>query len=908
MPYSDNLYSMVDSDDDSDVEQHGHDLNQVPATLYTGGDENNDEDILSPTDGYFRAAPETSAPWQSSSEYVPPPVPVPPAVSSSSSTSSFSHTHVPNVWVQDPSLEPGSTANSKAREADEERRVNVANQYQHHHLNNNDDDDDDAYDPPFRGSHSASASRSHYPSSSHHRHRGSSASAGSGSGRQDAYAAYYQPSSPPTALYNPSTNVASSYTSYVPQQQQRAVPYFTPPRDEAPPAYSPSPTSPTNSGEQSRNYSTFSSSTNHDSVAAAAAANMGAPGAGQEETQGLLGISREPESMGAHPEEGEVTLPEWRERMRRRLPYLNWRCGRGLVLTLVLLLITVGFLTSIGGGNQKKPLPDNPIKEPATGDPTNPPMDNKPPSYPEYPDLDNGSFRWGSGRSCKADKIARPTEQFAVSFSAGNQLGIMENISRDDRHSDGRNVQVQGEVVFRRSEPGSPDSVIVLDVIVDDERIRVDVSWNAAAQFLVATVPADVPWGDEASTNNPCVAIHATVWVPGDANLDRLEVETVRLDVKLFDNLSLSVAKETKLVSTVGKIVSASTGDNARDDSIFDLGAPDSFKFRSRIIEAKTTSAPIKGSWPLFDYLGLMSTSGNIKVCIEPKEADKDVPAPATLYIKSLSGNVEFREPVYAAQEAFAVTQALLATDVMMEMDLRAETVLPPRDYRVDVHTTSGNINGVVAFSAAAGFKSTSGTIRVDLLPVLDTSLTSGDDSASFLRTGGTSGNAFVNVLAPLWVDSVKGSYVLPGVVPMPGPGLPEPPTKIPTEKIGDRDPYSWLGDFLTGGDGSDKVTKPEPEVRRSVSAPALRVLDTQHTTTSGDAKFRFASVWEGDLSLSSVSGKLRVEGKGVKIIKAGKDWPGWNEHLLARKGDEGGSMFTAKTTSGDVSVIIGEE
>jgi hypothetical protein len=63
-----------------------------------------------------------------------------------------------------------------------------------------------------------------------------------------------------------------------------------------------------------------------------------------EESRGLLA---HPESMGGPPamddEYADIT-PAWRDRVRRRLPYLNWRNCRYVSVCLVLLLITVGFL------------------------------------------------------------------------------------------------------------------------------------------------------------------------------------------------------------------------------------------------------------------------------------------------------------------------------------------------------------------------------------------------------------------------------------------------------------------------------------------------------------------------------------------------------------------------------------
>ena len=485
---------------------------------------------------------------------------------------------------------------------------------------------------------------------------------------------------------------------------------------------------------------------------------------------------------------------------------------------------------------------------------------------PDFPD--NNGFQWRSGWSCQSDKISRPTVEFPLSFAADKALTIAQDISRDGRIPNSRHVQVQGDVVFRRSESGKPSSSITLEVIVSDGRIEVATHWEADRQVLFITIPGNVPWDE--TPEGPCVNVLATVWVPEGGVLDSVEVKTVQLGINLFDNLSLEVAKDTKLASTVGKIVSASTGVDSRDDQIFDFGAPDSFRFRSRIIEVKTTAASIKGSWPLLDYLGFVSTSGSIRACIEPKEVDKDKPTPATLYVKSFSGDVELREPIQAAQDAFTVGQAWKQARPETELDLRAETVLPPRDYRVDVHTTSGNIKGALAFSTGANFKSTSGNMRLELLPVLDASYAGTDTKTSALQTASTSGNTGVFVLEPLWVDSVQGSYI-----PFPAPMVPIP--GLETSETGS-----------------------------SAAAALLRSLNSQHTLTSGDLSLHYPSAWEGELSLATNSGRLTAVGDGVEIIKSGKGFPGFNKYILARKGKEGGGRLLAKTTSGDVLVTVG--
>lgn len=320
MPYSDNLYS-IDSDDEfPDVEPlAGHGAYPVPpppqqtqplASPETGSheDDQDPDHALSPADGNFPAAHAT--------------------VTSNRTRGTSSHVpHVPNVLVRDPSLEQGSTAESKAREARQERQAAD---------NSNIDSPSPAADTstsPIVPSDDHSPSRATSPRSS---------SAYTPTSPTSSRATHYQPSTVGAySAYAPST--ASHSTSHVPRRS-----IYTPsspflPR-EAPPAYTPSPTvtstytastsptSPTASSqgqpEFSRNYQTFSQP------------GMGRP----EETRGLLA---EPESMGGPAgDEFDNVTPTWRDRVRRRVPYLNWRNCRYAAVCLVLLLVTTGFLVS----------------------------------------------------------------------------------------------------------------------------------------------------------------------------------------------------------------------------------------------------------------------------------------------------------------------------------------------------------------------------------------------------------------------------------------------------------------------------------------------------------------------------------------------------------------------------------
>lgn len=304
MPYSDNLYS-IDSDDEyPDVAPPaGHGTYSAlprqqdpPLASWGSGLQDEDDgpyDALSPADGNFPAAHTDSGAIRtpgSSSYYVP-------------------HTpHVPNVMVADPSLDQGSTAESKAREARQEREAAAA-------------PTNSESDSPSPRATSPHYSYTHQPTSS-----------------TSSRATHYQPSTAGAySSYAPSTT--SHNTSHGPRRS-----IYTPTSSllhrEAPPAYTPSPTN-TYAGSTSPTSPTVSSQAQSESSSnyyQTFQPSMGRP----EETRGLLA---HPESMGGPPDDdfGNVS-PTWRDRVTRTASCFNWRNCRYAAVCLVLLLLAGGFI------------------------------------------------------------------------------------------------------------------------------------------------------------------------------------------------------------------------------------------------------------------------------------------------------------------------------------------------------------------------------------------------------------------------------------------------------------------------------------------------------------------------------------------------------------------------------------
>ncbi|KAK0740308.1 hypothetical protein B0T18DRAFT_206860 [Schizothecium vesticola] len=509
MPYSDDLYSAWD-EDESDTEATISDgLNHSgsglrgdtgPAShaLGTGGDDEV-EDALSPTNGYFQSTQTSSSSTASALE----------------PTTSSNVPRIPNVWVQDPSLAPNSTTESKAQEAAREGTTNAQRPSE-----------------PLRQSTPNTASPTIY------RHP-EPASPLSSPGPD----AYHQQSSSTHAPSGPWPT--TSYTPYAPQRLAYGPGPSSIPA-EAPPAYTPSPTtsSPTVNGNVSTNYSTFSP--------APVAPNTVAPMGGHEEFQGLF--SHEPQSMGGSAVEPQHGSLPWYGQARRKLTAR--RTGKSIIVAGLLLFLICGFLRAAFDAGQDQDHSYPPRKKPYQKEPVHldPPTDPDHPPPMETPGL-SPNFPW-SDRLCKRAQISRGTREFDISFTPDKALTIIQDVAKGEHH--GSSVSVQGSVVLRQAYPDSPGPSVVIETVVNHETLDVSIHWDATEQSLTVTVPRDTPWDETFS--RPCLSVSITVYVPESATLKTLSISTIHLDISLLDNLSLSLLTSTTLSSTVGAITSASTG------------------------------------------------------------------------------------------------------------------------------------------------------------------------------------------------------------------------------------------------------------------------------------------------------------------------------------------------------------
>ncbi|KLU91926.1 hypothetical protein MAPG_10875, partial [Magnaporthiopsis poae ATCC 64411] len=376
-----------------------------------------------------------------------------------------------------------------------------------------------------------------------------------------------------------------------------------------------------------------------------------------QESEGLL--AREPESMGGDLEDYMYEQPEprWRQRLRRRVPFVRSNLCRGIAVGVVLLTITgIFFAASIKSLREGVVGPPAPVPgaqqasalgspdDPSSPDAASPKPEAQKPVPMAYPPFDR-ELSFPDSSRCKDGDFKKSTS-YLLDVEAGKTLLVKEATLKDTANRGAAFVQVYGDVVFRRSTDGSAAATVQLRA--NDESIVASQDFDSSTQSLVVKAPHKIPWNDK--ERSPCLQVRITVAVPEGAKLDSLQVTTQTLGVKFLDNLSMNVTKST-LVRTVSGVVGAAVNGENDLNQLAHHGAPHHFRLDSRYVSIKTTSADIVGSWPLFDLLALETTSGVIKAGVDPKPADKDKPRDAKLLVKSMSGNVEFWEPVHQARQ-----------------------------------------------------------------------------------------------------------------------------------------------------------------------------------------------------------------------------------------------------------------
>ncbi|KAI9838010.1 MAG: hypothetical protein M1819_006164 [Sarea resinae] len=116
---------------------------------------------------------------------------------------------------------------------------------------------------------------------------------------------------------------------------------------------------------------------------------------------------------------------------------------------------------------------------------------------------------------------------------------------------------------------------------------------------------------------------------------------------------------------------------------------------------------------------------------------------------------------------------------------------------------------------------------------------------------------------------------------------------------VGPIEDDSYLETFTRSGDTTLNILPPI-----SYGGKPMRHLNANHQSTSATLNLQYPGEWEGEIAGSSLSGSIDVAGKGVKVVRDGKENIIWR-NIVARKG-HGDGEATFKSISGSVSLVVG--
>jgi hypothetical protein len=472
-------------------------------------------------------------------------------------------------------------------------------------------------------------------------------------------------------------------------------------------------------------------------------------------------------------------------------------------------------------------------------------------------------------------------------FPIGADLTVMQTTYDNDGERS-VNVGIAGEIRLRKLPKGSStgnQAYITVDVNVSDQNLRVIKTWDHETRILKVATPQYARFG---SGQPHCVSLEITAWFPEHAELTDLLIEAIHLNLRVAEDIKMSVSGQSKFASLNGHVAFPSISllglgtefstpsetsqfiDLDEGGSSSGLAAQVNIPFSSRRIVVETLSGSITGCYPLMDFLGVTSQSGSVKINVFPQPVLPSAPAAAELVIDTIAGSIEVNLPV---------------------RDAVYPTYLPPpRNYTTRVQCRSGSIKGSYYLGSISDFRTVAGSIHITTMPVLlaGSADESGGPPNSF-ETYTVHGGIKVDVLDPVFIAME--------------PYVDERPERNPHSNIylptGDDDPYVIIPPSMDRA--LFKVDKSEMSREHR-----LRNLHSIHGSQHGSIRLQYPTVWEGTLHAKTLTSSISAGGEGLRIIEEKKGFA--SNELLARTGvdgDDEGCFVDMSALSGSLHFLV---
>jgi hypothetical protein len=408
-------------------------------------------------------------------------------------------------------------------------------------------------------------------------------------------------------------------------------------------------------------------------------------------------------------------------------------------------------------------------------------------------------------------------------------------------------------------------------------------NWDDNSRTLKVSTPQHANLD---SVGPHCISLEITAWLPEGARLSNLQVTSETLALRVLEDLNINMSGDAHFGTISGsvsfpKFEGLKGKGKSKDDPSFSIPG---HTFNSRRVEVETVSGSINGLYPLYDLLGLYSQSGSINVGVLPHSADPAAPSPARLEVKTSSSSVNVHLPVLGQGSP--------------------KFTPPAREYYTQVQSTAGSISGSYYLGSSTTFKSTSGSLGLNVLPVVHSYGESYSKVGDF-ETRTESGTTNIEILDPIFLQ----------MYPSKSPDSSKKPERpeVPYQPIGNDDPYLLLppgdGHLLEEGLKSAEIDSEEvksEKIKPRANEGKVRALRSSHTSVSGTVNVQYPSVWEGTIQAKSVTGSIQVLGNGVSIIREKNTWG--KKEVVAKKGvdREGeGSSVEIKTVTGSLKFVI---
>ncbi|KAL3426314.1 hypothetical protein PVAG01_03105 [Phlyctema vagabunda] len=571
------------------------------------------------------------------------------------------------------------------------------------------------------------------------------------------------------------------------------------------------------------------------------------------------GNHSEPQSMGAPPSQPTEETPLWTQRH-----YKTW-ARRALFQKVLYIALIASVIAAILAGifgpghshNSKDPSPGTP-KEPVMTPPTGP-------NDPEKVDPPPWKLPGKTG-SPYCSYATHKAEESTFAWPMDTKLSIKQTTNNDYEGRNTKPVSVTGEIRIRpipkNADHGPSAGYFTSYVYTSHPNLRVERSFDVDGRSLLIRTQRN----QVVDTSGPhCISIEVTAWIPEGAQFESLSVDTVELTQRVFDGINLKTSNPSSFSSTSGGIhfpdvdLSApgwkksfldkyNIDASSERDEFASEGAPilPDFDYDSRHIVIQTVSGSISGSYPLYDYLGVTSISGSVNIAVTPHKISEVAPLPAQLEIKTTSSSVKVHHPIHGASAN-----------------------VPPRNYITRVDTSSGSIHGDFIVGSQGTFQSQSGSVNLEVLPVLNSA------KNSEFATSTISGSTHINLLDPIFLSVTNQERT---------------PENVGSKPIENKDPYQEL-------------LPPNLPVDVKITDSKIRNLTSTHSSKSGTLNLQYPPAWEGYIYAKSLgSGSISLDGQDIEVITDhSRDWV--HREVVARKprGVEKASSVSIDSLSGSI-------